>query len=515
MVVCRPLRYRTLILVRFIPSAGSMETPGPEGSGAWHGSVSWKGQVRVKHAIAVMHPYWRFWEASAGGPAFRDERQRLLDEVVDVLGGPGVDIVWSGLVDSPVAGSEAAADIRAGGASVVLVVQSMAVPPTHAMAALDVLDDLPVVVWAVQRSRALRAAFDQSDITKLGATVGTPMVTNVLGRQGRPFELVVGALEDPQVTERLGGVLRAAATARLVSGARIARVGRPIEGYDCVDVDDAALRSATGIQLVPVEPAEIRDRYRLVGSSSDLEDEVAAGFDCLADRTEGWARSLRLARAMEDLDREHGFAAGAMNCHVEEIRFGDHPGVTPCFGLGRETSRGIPWSCAGDVVTAVAMLVARHLGGAALYHEVEAIDFETEEVVLANSGEHDLGWCPPGVRPRLISNPWYRSDPAAGICAWFELPAGTATLVGFTPHHAEASGFRLIAAEGEVTGRSFPQSPTVGGAFRFSGNEPVEWVWKRWAEAGVNHHSAAAPGHLADQVEVVARFLGVGFVRVS
>jgi L-arabinose isomerase len=55
----------------------------------------------------------------------------------------------------------------------------------------------------------------------------------------------------------------------------------------------------------------------------------------------------------------------------------------------------------------------------------------------------------------------------------------------------------------------------VGGAFRFSGTEPVEVVWRRWAEAGVNHHSAAAPGHLADQVEIVARFLGIGFVRAS
>ena len=471
--------------------------------------------MRVKQAVAVIHPYWRFWEASAGGSAFRDERQSLLDEVVDVLDGSGMDMVWSGLVDSPRAGVEAAAGIRAGGATVALVVQSMAVPPTHAMAALEVLDDLPVVVWAVQRSRSLRPGFDESDITTLGATVGTPMLTNVLGRQGRPFELVVGALGDQQVTARLGGVLHAAATARLVSGARIARVGRPIDGYDCVDVDEAALRSATGIQLVPVDPAEIRDRYRLVGSVAELEDEVVTRFECLADGTEGAVRSLRMARVMEDLDREYGFAAGAMNCHVEEIRFGDHPGVTPCFGLGRETTRGIPWSCAGDVVTAVAMLVARHLGGAALYHEVEAIDFDTGEVVIANSGEHDLGWCPPGVRPRLISNPWYRSDPVAGSCAWFELPAGPATLVGFTPHHAEPSGFRLIAAEGRVTGRSFPQSPTVGGAFRFRGSDSVESAWRRWAEAGVNHHSAATPGFLADQVEVVARFLGVGFVRVS
>lgn len=469
----------------------------------------------MKHTVAVIHPYWRFWEASAGGNAFRAERRSLLEKAVDLLAGAGMDVGWSGLADSAAAGVKAAARIRTDGASVVLVVQSMAVPPTHAMAALDLLDDLPVVVWAVQRSRSLRPGFDESDITTLGATVGTPMLTNVLGRRGRPFELVAGVLGERSVTERLAKVLRAAATARRVSTARIARVGRPIDGYDCVDVDDDALRVATGIRLVPVDPTEIRARYRQVRSVSDLEEEVRAGFECLADDAEGRIRSLRLARVIEDLDRDYRFDAGAMNCHVKEIRFGDHPGVTPCFGLGRETSRGIPWSCAGDAVTAVAMLVARSLGGAALYHEVEAIDFDTGEVAIANSGEHDLGWRPPGVRPRLISNPWYRNDPLTGACAWFELPTGPATMVGFTPHHNEPSGFRLVAAEGEVTGRSFPRSPTVGGAFRFRGEEAVESAWRRWVEAGVNHHSALAPGRLADQTAIVARFLGIGFVRVS
>ena len=470
--------------------------------------------MRAKTTVAVMLPYWRFWESAAGGPGFRDDRRRLLDEVVGALAEACVDVVWSGLVDSPEAGMQAASAIDVSGAQVLLVVQTMAVPPSHAMAALDSSTGLPLVVWAAQRTRALRAGFDQSDITKLGSTVGTPMLTNVLGRQGRPFELVVGSAEDAGVMKRLVRVLHAAAVARLLSTARIARVGRPIEGYDCVDIDDESLRAATGIELVPIHPAELRDRYRRVSDISDLEAEIAAGFEDRTSDTGGRVRSLRLAAAMEYLDREHGFHAGAMNCHVEQIRFGEQPGVTPCFGLGRETTRGVPWACAGDVLTAVAMLVAKQLGGAALYHEIEAIDFETGEVVLANSGEHDLAWCPPGSRPRLQANSWYRQDPLTGSSVWFELPAGPATLVGFTPFHDEPGGFRLIAAEGEVTGRSLPESPTVGGAFRFSGGEPVEVVWQRWAEAGVNHHSAAAPGHLADQVGVVARFIGIGFVRV-
>ena len=470
--------------------------------------------MRARTRVAVMLPYWRFWEASAGGPGFRDDRRRLLDEVVGALGAAGIDTAWTGLVDSPEAGAQAAGEIEDSRAQVVLVVQTMAVPPSYAMAALDPLAEIPLVVWAAQRTRRLRSGFDQSDITMLGSTVGTPMLTNILGRRGRPFELVIGGSGDAPVADRLVRALRAGAVARSVSRSRVARVGRPIDGYDCVDVDDESLRAATGVELVPIAPSEIRDRYLGVSDVSALENEIDTGLEDVTIPTEARARSLRLATAMEELDSAHGLDGGAMNCHVEEIRFGLDPGVTPCFALGRETTRGIPWTCSGDVLTAVAMLVAKQLGGAALYHEIEAIDFETGEVVIANSGEHDLEWCPPDCRPRLQANPWYVQDASAGVHVWFELPQGPATLVGFTAFHGEPSGFRLIAAEGEVTGRSFPDSPTVGGAFRFSGTKPVEVAWRRWAEAGVNHHSAAAPGHLSDQVEIVARFLGIGFVRV-
>src|SRR5260370_33289845 len=104
-----------------------------------------------------------------------------------------------------------------------------------------------------------------------------------------------------------------------------------------------------------------------------------------------------------------------MNCHVREIRFGEEIGITPCYGLGRLTSRGIPWTCAGDVVTAVAMLSVKRLGGAAIYHELEAVDYATGEVGIANSGEHGLDWCAPGERPRLPRNGWVaRPQPRRG-----------------------------------------------------------------------------------------------------
>jgi L-arabinose isomerase len=225
-------------------------------------------------------------------------------------------------------------------------------------------------------------------------------------------------------------------------------------------------------------------------------------------------RSMRAALALETVVDAYDLDGGAFNCHVPQFRFGEPIGIAPCWALGRLTTRGRPFTCTGDIVTAVAMLTTKRLGGAAVYHEIEAIDYATGEVVIANSGEHDLAWLAPGSRPRLRPNGWFCGrDAHCGVCAVLEPPAGPATLVGFTPHPHARGGFRYAVARGELTSRAFPETGTVNGAFRFA-EGPVETAWARWASTGVNHHSSATPGDLSDAVAIVARHLGVEAVIV-
>jgi hypothetical protein len=418
--------------------------------------------------VALLSPYWSFFESSFDGD-LRATRRELAAEVAALLGG----VVADEVADSRAGGEAAAARIAAARPDALVVVQSMAAPPAHALAALDRLADLPLVVLVAQRTRSPAGDLDHAAITADGATVGGPQLTNVLIRR-----------------------------------ARIARVGRPIDGYDCVDCDEAALRAATGIELVPVDPADVRAAY-LAADGAAVEAELRAGWDVEAPAP-CVRRSARFAAALDALDARLGVAAGAMNCHVPEIRLGEEPGIAPCFALGRETSRGVPWTCAGDVVTAVAMLTLKLLGGAALYHEIETLDHDSGEALLANSGEHDLAFADPAERPRLRANGWW-----PGACAQFSPPPGPATLVAFTPHPGEPSGFRYVVAEGELTARRLPAAGTVAGAFRFGGGEPVAEAWERWARAGVNHHAAATPGRYGDAVAAVAAHVGVGVVRVN
>lgn len=430
-----------------------------------------------------MEPYWDFWEHTVDFD-LRADQARIAERVRAAL-----EVDW----------------VKDASAEAVLVLQTMATPPAWT---LERLGTPPIVIWAAHRSGRLGPDIDHGTITSEGATVGVPMLTNVLVRAGRPFELVLGELDDPQAQAAVQRALVAAAAASRLSRARIGHVGQPLPGYDCVDTDSERLRAATGVELIAIEPAEVRDVYLQVESTRvrELEAETRGIYDVRVDG-DSLQRSLRAACAIEELVRRHRLDAGAMNCHVPEIRTGDTIGIAPCFGLGRSTSAGVPWTCVGDVLTAVAMLAVKLLGGAAQYHELETVDYETTEWVLASSGEHDLGLAP-GARPQLVSNEWFAGDACQGACACFSAPAGPATLVAF----AETTrGYRLIAAGGEFTGRKFPNTGTANGAFRFTRGLGA---WTDWCRAGANHHSAATRGAISESIETLGRLAGVETVRV-
>ena len=333
------------------------------------------------------------------------------------------------------------------------------------------------------------------------------MLTSVLVREGRPFELVVGLVDDPETTAAVSDALCGAAGASRVRGSRVARVGPVQEGYLCVDTPDQLLAERLGLDVVRLPASEVKAAYERVTPARVrmIRDETESLYAVEAEG-EGLERSLRAACAIEDLVTEHALSAGAINCHVPEIRLGGI-GIAPCFGIGRSASRGVPWTCTGDVLTAVAMLISESVGGAAQYHELESYDYERDEFVIASSGEHDLGLAP-GARPRLIANDWFRSDPCVGVCACFSPAAGPASLLALAD---VGHDYRLIVADGDFTGRAFPATGTANAGFRFRHGLTG---WRRWCEQGASHHSCASPGKLAAVTASCARFLEIEHAAV-
>lgn len=458
--------------------------------------------------VAVLVPYSHLWVEVVDYDLVA-ERHALATHVASLLA-ERADVVTAAAISSRSEGTAAGSAAHREGAEVVVVVQTMGTQPAFTLAALDALTRLPIVVWWAQRMRTIPESFGHAGIVDEGGAVGTPMLTNVLVRRHVPFQLTVGPIDDGGTIERLHDAVAAAAAATRLRRARIGRVGEPIDGYDCVAADETYLVGQMVGEIVHIEPSEIQRRFLEVDEEAvaHLEAEVQGTYDVAPNVSpDSLARTLRLAITIEELCRDHGLDAGVMNCHTPEIRFGADVGVTPCFGLGRSTTSGIPWTCAGDLLTVVPMLALKLLGEGCLYHELEAVDLATGEFVIANTGEHDLELAASG-RPALVRNEWFARDTRCGACACYPLRPGPAALVGFTQID---DTHRFIVALGEVTNRAWPKLKTVNGSFRFA--EGLAG-WTQWCEAGVNHHSALTSASAVAGLQRLSLFLGAEFVQI-
>lgn len=452
----------------------------------------------ARRRVGVIHPYWSFWE-SAVGPDFAEDRLQLARLGESTLG-TVVDVAW-GVTVQPGDDIPALVESLDPAIEAIVVVSTMAASPGAVIQLLDAFADRPVVVWAAHLGRAVDADLSYSGITERGGTVGTPMIGAHLTRIGRPYDIVAGELTDASV---IGPAVLRASAAGVVRGARLGVIGSTLPGYEWARVSDETLASI-GVSVIARPPADLAGR---MPDHGDRESAALDGFaiDGAVD-DESLDLALRYTGALEEFVREERLSAGTLNCHVPELRLG--LGAAPCLALGACTSRGVPWTCTGDVATALAMLLVSSLGAPTLYHEIEALDEESNEAILANSGEHDSRFGTTDGR-RIIANPWFPSDPSTAS-AEYSIAAGPASLVGIS---TGADGrLTAVVAPGRFTSRTAHSSGTANASFVFDSG-PITEAWRRWSLAGVGHHSCATDRNVARDIEAMCRHLGMGFVEV-
>jgi L-arabinose isomerase len=474
---------------------------------------TWGVTTPEKPRIIVLAPYWDFWEHTIG-TVLRGDRALQAHRVAELLSDE-YNVAYVGQLTAPDPASAIGRRLADGPViDAILVLSSLAVPPRTSTALLDQLPGIPVVIWAVYDSNMqVGPSFDHGRITSNGATVGAPMLASALLRSRSHVDVLLGRADDESAIRRVRERLRIAAVASRVRRARVGIVGSPVEGFDHVVTAADELQGKLGLTTVEITPGEFRDEFLATRPGRVLERarELASEYRLDTVGAVDLHRGTQAVLALEAICLRHKLDAGAMNCHVQEIRLGDEVGIAPCFALGCLTSSGIPWSCTGDVLTAIAMCVTSKLGGPTLYHELEALDYQTGEMVIANSGEHDRRWWPEGELPPVHCNLWFKGlNQRCSLCVSATLPSGPATLVAFV--QGGRGGYRLVTARAELTGRALPATGTTNGALRFAA-DPVG-SWERWVGAGAGHHSCLTNADRAQELRHLAQLLALDLVEI-
>ena len=385
----------------------------------------------------------------------------------------------------------------------IVVVVTMAAPPELIRTFIEERPGVVVLVWACHESPQIDAPFTHESITTRGATVGASMVTASLTRASVPHDLVLGTPD----SARVGEALRGAAAASRIRGSRLLVIGEPLPGYDFI-TPPAGEVERLGVELVSRRPEELAALMEEVSDAEALAARPPGDADITTEL--GADAAARYAIALSAMVESTGARGGTLNCHVSSLRTGTRwGGVAPCRARGAQTSRGCPFTCTGDVNTALAMMMVNALGRPTMYHEMEAVDETTDEVVLANSGEHDARFEATSP-PRDAANPWFPGENSTPIVA-FQVAPGPASVVALT---VVDSRLRVIVAEGSFTDRPTELTGTMTAAFRFAGRTAVDG-WQAWVRAGAGHHACATDAHLAAELAVVCRHLGIDLVSIG
>jgi L-fucose isomerase-like protein len=455
--------------------------------------------------VAVIGGMMAYFEPMIG-PDAREVLAGHVSDVVARLESPDLSLSRLGLWSEEADTDGLARAVAQLSPDVLLLVPTMATPPA-ALARLARSAGVPVVIACGHELTHVGPDYDMRALCRHSVNVGATMLGAMIRREpGPPPVLVSGFLDDADFHDRLSRAIRSALLARRLDGLRVGRVGPVMPGYDHLGLTEAE-GVASGVEIVDVPLADWAGRVASI-SSSAVRDFIADRLPALIpaqtriDADDGLIRASRLALALDSLAKDLALDCGSLSCRGP-FGVGLDGGAIGCLATSLMTGSNRPFSATGDLVTAIAMLIGKALGGATLYCELDAVDRPNGAFLVANTGEADFAWAPPGGEVVIRDAGELSGRDVPGVVLSHQLLPGPATMLGVTLDRSTSDRLKLIALEGRTAGLPPTALKVPQGWFVSRSGDPIK-AFEGWANAGATQHGALSRGHLAEAAQWLA-----------
>lgn len=445
---------------------------------------------------------------------FRRDKTEAAKRCADELAKHG-EVIWNGELILDVSTATAAGQfLGKQNVDCVVVLTTIAVFGGIPWAALQQIT-APILIWNAQGIPTVHKGYTMVEIVRNTGQIGTQALANTLMREGRLFRVVTGYEKGAKTKDALSsffGVIRAVTA---LKRARFLSIGGPFQMMTDIVIDATKLCREIGATVLRVSAEELTRRYLSIRTEeAEMKVNLMKRKYRLRELGKDEAlRSARLSEAVESLALEHGADGGTLNCHKHVCMQNPQIGITACYSLGVQNSLGRPFTCTGDIPTAIAMLLLKKLTGVAMYTEVQVMDEKRLAIVIANSGEGEDGIRRKGCSVTVQGNTNFKGVHGRGASFSYPLQPGPATVISFTPSPKGTKPFRLIVAEGEILKEKLPDVGALAGFFRFK-HADLHTGYTRWLEAGAVHHAATTPGLWACELAAAAELLNLEFIPI-
>lgn len=419
------------------------------------------------------------------------------------------DPVFPGVPASAEEAARAAATIAAAGCETVLVAPLVWCEDQVVRAALSRLGDTPLILATLVPHDSLPEVARFEEMLAGSGTVGALQASGLLAREGRRYVTVCGRISDAEVYREIGTHARSAATARGLRGSRIGMLPWRCEAMSVTWVDEVALRTQTGVELVPLDIGRLAELMRAatLRETGSFREEIRQRG--ITQRTDDASldQGIRAALGVAALAGQESLSGLAMNDLAPEMHRAI--GLRPClphFGLAES---GFVVAMEADVALTVTMR-ALHLftGQAPFYTEIFTMDLTANHLLMGHAGWHDPVNRDPSVTVAIVPDVEYQAvDRYKGAAVYFPFRPGPVTAVNAVWRDGT---LRWSVAEGESLGNRHLE----GNCHLLCRLDvPVKEFIRRVTARGVSQHWTVIPGRHAADIGLLAERLGIPLDR--
>ncbi len=437
-------------------------------------------------------------------PELKLHQAQFARQIADVLSS-AAEVSQAAVCNTRAQVDAAVADFEGEGCEGIIVVHLSYAPSLISASALT-RTSLPVLLFNTTPAPKIDAGLTREDVMQNHGIHGVQDLANILLRAGKTYHIVSGHISIPGVVEKVLRWCRAALVVKFLRQMRVGLIGQPFEGMGDFSVDLTALQTVVGPQVVRISPREVAELAQQV-PREHVQVEAEADrqqFAPVADLDpELHAISVRAGLGLSAAIQKYDLDALAMHF----MAFNDLPkiGAVPFLGISKLQALGIGYAGEGDVACASLVAAMAQYSGKAAFTEMFCPDWGGNQILMAHMGE-----CNPLLareKPILKSVPFPYGELTDPVIAVGGMAPGSATLVNLVC--VGQGTFRLTAAEVAVS--DFPVLDLAMPHFKIQPPLPLGEFLTKYSEAGGSHHLAIVPGHLAEEVRILAELVGLEY----
>ncbi|MDR0392273.1 MAG: hypothetical protein LBH59_10235 [Planctomycetaceae bacterium] len=454
---------------------------------------------------------------------FNGLRERLLgyqDVIASKLGLSGAEVVNVGLVDNPVTAAEAAKKFKQEDVSLIFVYVS-----TYALSStvLPVVQktNVPVVVLNLQPVKAINyTEFNAlGDRTKMTGewlahcqACSVPEIANVFLRSGIKFHQITGTLHDDVIAwGEIESWLNAARVAQVIRSCRVGLLGHYYNGMLDIYSDLTRLSAQFGVHFEILEMCELKDNLSKI-QPNELENKVREIYDLFDVQQdcseEEICRAGRTSVALDKLVESHDL--GAMAYFYNGTGDENYVDLIASVIVGNSilTSIGIPVAGEYEVKNVLAMKVLDSFGVGGSFTEFYAMDFNDDVVLMGHDGPGHTAIAEGKTKLKPLKV--FHGKVGQGLSVEMSVRRGAVTLLSVID--APDGNAAFLIAEGESVEGQILEIGNTNSRYKFSVG--ARGFIDAWCSHGPAHHCAIGVGHIASDLEKLAKLLGISAIRV-